>query len=65
MADITADGPTHVASFQVMCPDCGVPVTIGVLAQLNASDLRELVLTPEVSDIWAHCWIHWTEVEQP
>lgn len=61
MADITADGPVNVASFQILCPDCGVAVTIGVLAQLNESDLRELVLTPDVSDIWAHVWTHWVE----
>lgn len=59
MSEITADEPTHVASFQILCPDCGASVTIGVLAQLNATDLRELVLTPDVTDIWAHSWKHW------
>lgn len=61
MADITAEGPVQVATFQVLCPEpgCGLPVTIGVMAQLNDSDLRELMLTPDVSDVWAHSWIHW------
>jgi len=59
MTDITSKEPVNVASFRILCPDCGAPVTIGVLAQLNESDLRELVLTPDVSDIWAHSWTHW------
>jgi len=61
MTDITSKEPVNVASFRILCPDCGAPVTIGVLAQLNESDLRELVLTPDVSDIWAHSWTHWQE----
>lgn len=65
MADITADEPVPVASFQVLCPDCGVPLTIGVRAQLNASDLRELILSPDVSDVWAHSWVHWHEPTTP
>jgi hypothetical protein len=61
MTDITANGPVQVANFQIQCPDCGVSVTIGVLAQLNETDLRELVLIPDVTDVWAHSWVHWQE----
>jgi hypothetical protein len=61
MANITADEPVPVANFQVLCPEpgCGAPVTITVMAQLSSSDLRELVLSPDVTDIWAHSWTHW------
>lgn len=53
---------THVADFHVICPEpeCGVQVNVGVLAQFvdDENGDRQLGLTPELTDIWAHFWTH-------
>jgi hypothetical protein len=58
--DITSV-PVQVASFRILCPepDCEEPITVGVVAQLDGENLRELVLTPDLTDVWAHSWTHW------
>jgi hypothetical protein len=52
---------THVADFQVICPEpgCGMQVNVGVLAKfVDNEDGRELGLQPELTDVWAHFWTH-------
>lgn len=58
MADITSEDAVPVASFEILCPDCGLPITVGVRARLQRDNLRELVLTPDLTDVWAHSWQH-------
>lgn len=58
MADITSEDAVPVASFEILCPDCHLPITVGVKARLQHDNLRELVLTPDLTDVWAHSWIH-------
>lgn len=60
MDDIT-DIPVQVASFRILCPEsgCEEPLAVGVIAQLDGVNLRELVLTPDLADVWAHSWVHW------
>lgn len=66
MGDIT-EVPVQVAIFKILCPesDCEEPLTVGVMAQLNGESLRELVLTPDLTDVWAHSWTHWGGADTP
>lgn len=44
----------------IECPECGQQIGVPVKAHIRPTPggQQELVLTPDMADLWAHSWTH-------
>lgn len=51
----------QVAEFLLECPDCGTPVSVGVLLEWafdSETGAQGMNLHPDLTEIWAHSFSH-------
>ncbi|MET9950166.1 hypothetical protein ABZ135_01275 [Streptomyces sp. NPDC006339] len=44
----------------VQCPECGtsVPIALRHLSATSDTDKLMIVVEPDLTDVWAHSWLH-------
>lgn len=51
----------HVGTAQIICPVCDEQIPVPVSARVddtNEDGATTLVCQPDMTDLWAHMWVH-------